>query len=56
MPRFSEDDYVDFCVIEALAVRSKRDEQQAQRQQDIAQWKKGAKSLAPGGSGGSRFG
>lgn len=55
MPRFSEDDYIDFCVIEALAVRAARDEKEAHKQQEIKDWKKGAKDLAPGGPKGGRF-
>lgn len=54
MPKFSEDDYLDFCVLEALTVRGANDQKEAEKKKKMDEWKKGASELVPGASGKSR--
>lgn len=54
LPRFSDDDYIDFCVLEALTVRGGEDRRKAEKKKKMEEWKKGAKDLLPSRSGSKR--
>jgi hypothetical protein len=48
LPQFSEDDFINFCVQEALMVKAQVEKIEAQKQAEIQQWKN-----KPIGSGGA---
>ena len=39
MPQFSEDDFINHCVVEALVFRSIKEQQEAERKRQIDEWK-----------------
>lgn len=41
LPRFSEDDVVDFCVKEAIAVRAGAERRMAEKQREAKDWQAG---------------
>lgn len=48
MPAFTEDDYLDFCVTEALVVRAGQDRKKADKRRQAEEWKKqGVQNAAP---------
>lgn len=55
MPSFSEDDYIDFCVTEALVYRGAKAKADAAKEREKKEWKKGAGSLLQAPSGKRRL-
>jgi hypothetical protein len=47
MPRFSEDDYLNFIVLEALVARGEEDRKQAEEEQKHADFRKSHKDWNP---------
>lgn len=47
MPRFSEDDVLDFMVLEALQVRGVADQEKAEKKQKRDEFKKSHKQFDP---------
>lgn len=47
MPRFSDDDYVNFCVLEALVQRGERDREAAEEQDEQTSFIKSHKGWDP---------
>jgi hypothetical protein len=47
LPTFSDDDFLDFCVKEALFVREVQEQAKAQKRQEREEWKR----QKPGGTG-----
>lgn len=47
MPRFSEDDYLNFCVLEALVARGEEDRKEAEDEQERADFRKSHKDWNP---------
>lgn len=39
VPKFSDDDYIDFCITEALHMRALKEENKARKEQEKKQWK-----------------
>jgi hypothetical protein len=39
IPRFSDDDYIDFCVTEALRLRVAKEENKRRKEDERKQWK-----------------
>lgn len=50
MPRFSDDDYLNFIVLEALVQRGERDREKAEEAEEHKQFRKSAKDWHPEGS------
>ena len=50
MPRFSEDDYLNFIVLEALVQRGERDRKQAEEERKKDEFKGSHKKWNPGES------
>lgn len=48
LPSFSDDDFINFCVAEALMVKARSEEIEAQKQAEIREWKN--KPLGSGGA------
>lgn len=48
LPTFSSDDFINFCVAEALLIRSAMEEVEAQKQAEIREWQN--KPLGSGGA------
>ena len=48
LPTFSDDDFIDFCVTEALMVRSRVEDAERQKEAEKAEWKN--KPLGSGGA------
>jgi hypothetical protein len=48
LPQFSEDDFLDFCVAEAVMFRAKIEEIEQQKEAEKAEWK--SKPLGSGGA------
>lgn len=48
LPRFSDDDFVDFCVAEGLMLRARVEEIEAEKQREINEWK--SKPIGSGGA------
>lgn len=40
LPQFSDDDFVNFCVSEALMLRAQVEEQKAQKEAEMREWKR----------------
>lgn len=40
IPRFSDDDYVDYCIIEAISLKVRKAEAEARKKQERDEWKK----------------
>lgn len=48
MPKFSDDDYIDFCVTEALVVRGREEEQTAEKSSAAEKFRQSHKGFDPG--------
>lgn len=40
IPRFSDDDFIDYCVIEAISLKVRKQEADAKKKAERDQWKK----------------
>jgi hypothetical protein len=47
MPRFSDDDFVNFCVLEALVQRGERDREEAEQNKEEEDFRKSHKGWDP---------
>ena len=52
MPRFSDDDYLDFIVLEALVARGEQDRKDAEKASEQKQFRKSHRNWKPEGSDG----
>ena len=50
LPQFSEDEFLNYCVAEALMFRARREEQEAEKRREIEEWK--SKPVGSGIGGG----
>jgi hypothetical protein len=48
LPLFSDDDFINFCVAEALMLKARMEEVEAQKQAEIREWQN--KPLGSGGA------
>ena len=39
LPTFSEDDFLNYCVTEAITFRARQDEIEAEKRREIDEWK-----------------